>query len=95
MLQGMIVRLTNIIHAGEEYLSVSSIESDITLVRFFFICFDKVHPIVYLQASNSDENLSFSGTASVQSYAKQLRSISYIYQRMISIIDNTPDLSPR
>lgn len=35
MLQGMIVRLANIIHAGEEYLNVTSTEPGIALVRSF------------------------------------------------------------
>ena len=96
MLQGMIVRLTNVIHAGEEYLSVTSTEPDITLVRYLILhLFDKIYPTIYFQVSSSDEILSFSGTATVQSYARLLQSISYIYGRMSSIIDNAPDLRPR
>lgn len=34
MLQGMIVRLTNVIHAGEEYLNVADTEPNIILVRY-------------------------------------------------------------
>ena len=33
MLQGMIVTLTNVIHDGDEYLSVNHEEPNITLVR--------------------------------------------------------------
>jgi len=38
MLRGMIVTLTNIIHAGEESLSFTSVESGITLVRHLVNC---------------------------------------------------------
>ena len=38
MLQGMIVTLTNVIHAGEEFLSVTGIEPSITLVRHLLHC---------------------------------------------------------
>ena len=45
--------------------------------------------------SRSDENLVLFGTATVQNYARLLQNISYNYNRMSSIIDNTPNLTPR